>query len=144
MGIPQGSVLSSLLCSFFYGDLERRFGSYTDSPDSVSVFMCIDILLNWVRLTSPLLPPDTVQSYWWLSPCDDESSQGEVISWYDESRFFFPPVLFFMAVLGLLDVVVLCIGHPEYGCFISKDKTMTNFDYDHQIMNVVDQRARRV
>jgi len=35
------------------------------------------------------------------------------------------------------------IGHPEYGCFISKDKTMTNFDYDHQIMNVVDQRARR-
>ena len=49
-----------------------------------------------------------------------------------------------MAVLGLLDVVVLCIGHPEYGCFISKDKTMTNFDYDHQIMNVVDQRARRV
>ena len=36
-----------------------------------------------------------------------------------------------------------CIGHPEYGCFISKDKTMTNFDYDHQIMNVIDQRARR-
>lgn len=38
VGIPQGSVLSTLLCSFFYGDLERQFGSYTDSPDSVGVF----------------------------------------------------------------------------------------------------------
>jgi len=27
-------------------------------------------------------------------------------------------------------------GHPEYGCFISKEKTLTNFDYDYQIMNV--------
>jgi telomerase reverse transcriptase len=27
-------------------------------------------------------------------------------------------------------------GHPEYGCFISRDKTLTNFDYDSQIMNV--------
>ncbi|KAF9446606.1 hypothetical protein P691DRAFT_673176, partial [Macrolepiota fuliginosa MF-IS2] len=33
-------------------------------------------------------------------------------------------------------------GHQEYGCFIAKEKTMTNFDYDHQIMNVVDPRAR--
>ncbi|KAK0450256.1 hypothetical protein EV421DRAFT_1779810 [Armillaria borealis] len=29
-------------------------------------------------------------------------------------------------------------GHPEYGCFISKDKTMTNFDYDHHVLNVTD------
>lgn len=36
VGIPQGSILSSLLCSFFYGDLERQFGSYTESEDSVS------------------------------------------------------------------------------------------------------------
>ena len=24
VGIPQGSILSTMLCSFFYGDLERR------------------------------------------------------------------------------------------------------------------------
>lgn len=28
VGIPQGSVLSSLLCSFFYGDLERNVLSF--------------------------------------------------------------------------------------------------------------------
>jgi telomerase reverse transcriptase len=27
-------------------------------------------------------------------------------------------------------------GHPEYGCFISRDKTYTNFAVDEQIMNV--------
>ncbi|KIJ13438.1 hypothetical protein PAXINDRAFT_81072, partial [Paxillus involutus ATCC 200175] len=31
---------------------------------------------------------------------------------------------------------VMSKGHPEYGCMISKEKTMTNFDYDSQIMNV--------
>jgi len=29
-------------------------------------------------------------------------------------------------------------GHPEYGCLISQDKTLTNFDYDAQIMNVTE------
>lgn len=28
-------------------------------------------------------------------------------------------------------------GHPDYGCFISRDKTLTNFDYDEQVMNVI-------
>ncbi|KAL9714258.1 Telomerase reverse transcriptase [Leucoagaricus gongylophorus] len=95
VGIPQGSVLSSLLCSFFYGDLERQFGSYTDSPDS-TLFRVID---DYLLVTTNLA----------------------------KARSF-------------LDMMNQ--GHPEYGCFISKDKTMTNFDYDHQIMNVVDQRAR--
>jgi len=35
IGIPQGSVLSSLLCSFFYGDLEKRFLKYMTDPHSV-------------------------------------------------------------------------------------------------------------
>jgi hypothetical protein len=29
-------------------------------------------------------------------------------------------------------------GHPEYGCFISQEKTLTNFDHDDQLLNVVD------
>ncbi|KAJ3814103.1 hypothetical protein F5876DRAFT_33727 [Lentinula aff. lateritia] len=28
-------------------------------------------------------------------------------------------------------------GHLEYGCFVSRDKTLTNFDHDEQIMSVV-------
>lgn len=28
-------------------------------------------------------------------------------------------------------------GHPEYGCMISEEKTLTNFDYDAQIMNAI-------
>ncbi|EIM91100.1 uncharacterized protein STEHIDRAFT_49096, partial [Stereum hirsutum FP-91666 SS1] len=29
-------------------------------------------------------------------------------------------------------------GHPEYGCFISRDKTLTNFDHDTQIANIIE------
>jgi hypothetical protein len=34
-------------------------------------------------------------------------------------------------------------GHPEYGCFISKAKTLTNFDFDAEIMNVTQPQQRR-
>ena len=40
VGIPQGSVLSTLLCSFFYGDLERQKLQFTRDPSNVS--MCCD------------------------------------------------------------------------------------------------------
>lgn len=33
-------------------------------------------------------------------------------------------------------------GHLEYGCFISREKTLTNFDYDSQIMNVTSPNQR--
>jgi hypothetical protein len=42
VGIPQGSVLSSLLCSFFYGDLEKRFGAFTEDPHSVCNIFIFD------------------------------------------------------------------------------------------------------
>ena len=35
---------------------------------------------------------------------------------------------------SFLDTMIA--GHPEYGCMISQEKTLTNFDYDVQIMNV--------
>ena len=38
---------------------------------------------------------------------------------------------------------VIMIGHPEYGCFISKEKTLTNFDYDAQGMNITGCRDTR-
>ena len=37
VGIPQGSVLSSLLCSFAYGDLERRKFKFSQDQESVSI-----------------------------------------------------------------------------------------------------------
>ena len=36
VGIPQGSVLSSLLCSFFYGDLEKNHLKFIDDPNAVN------------------------------------------------------------------------------------------------------------
>lgn len=34
-------------------------------------------------------------------------------------------------------------GHPEYGCFVAKDKTLTNFDIpDGNLMNVLDPGVR--
>ncbi|KAF8896298.1 hypothetical protein BD779DRAFT_1385580, partial [Infundibulicybe gibba] len=41
---------------------------------------------------------------------------------------------------GFLDIMNK--GHPEYGCFISKEKTFTNFDYDAQISNVTEPQQR--
>ncbi|KAI6155182.1 hypothetical protein BKA82DRAFT_118534, partial [Pisolithus tinctorius] len=35
---------------------------------------------------------------------------------------------------SFLDVMIK--GHPEYGCMISKEKTVTNFDYGTEIMNI--------
>ena len=55
---------------------------------------------------------------------------------YDEKRYFFfsfSLVYIFMSPFP---------GHPEYGCFISPDKTLTNFDHDDQLLNVVDPSQR--
>lgn len=45
IGIPQGSVLSSLLCSFFYGDLEKTsLRSLIDNDDSILLRLIDDYL----------------------------------------------------------------------------------------------------
>ncbi|KAF8206271.1 hypothetical protein K438DRAFT_1577997, partial [Mycena galopus ATCC 62051] len=33
-------------------------------------------------------------------------------------------------------------GHEEYGCFISTDKTLTNFDYDEHLNSIPHERGR--
>ncbi|KAG6331208.1 hypothetical protein ID866_7880, partial [Astraeus odoratus] len=90
--IPQGSVLSAILCSFLYGDLENKkladFSS-TDNSDSVLLRLIDDYLF----ITTDV---------------------GKARSFLD----------------------IMTKGHPEYGCMISKEKTMTNFDYDTEIMNI--------
>jgi telomerase reverse transcriptase len=44
VGIPQGSVLSTLLCSFFYGDLEKKFFGYTKDPEGVGLAKICGVL----------------------------------------------------------------------------------------------------
>ncbi|OXV06383.1 hypothetical protein Egran_05849 [Elaphomyces granulatus] len=44
-GIPQGSVLSSLLCSFFYGRLEREVLGFLDCDDTILLRLIDDFLL---------------------------------------------------------------------------------------------------
>ncbi|KAL1727287.1 hypothetical protein EV714DRAFT_217590 [Schizophyllum commune] len=34
-------------------------------------------------------------------------------------------------------LTTFAVGHPDYGCFIAREKTLTNFDYDEQVMNVI-------
>lgn len=41
IGIPQGSVLSSILCAFFYGDMEKGFTKFT--KDLNSVYQILDL-----------------------------------------------------------------------------------------------------
>ena len=45
VGIPQGSVLSSFLCSYFYADLERQHLSFLDAPDCLLMRLTDDFLL---------------------------------------------------------------------------------------------------
>ncbi|KAG9006699.1 hypothetical protein FRB93_008431 [Tulasnella sp. JGI-2019a] len=83
VGIPQGSVLSTLLCSFFYGDMEKRKFNFRDDPCNLLLRYVDDYLLVTTKL--PM------------------------------ARKF---------------LEMMTIGHPEYGCFITPDKTLTNFDSD--------------
>ncbi|GAA6058467.1 hypothetical protein JCM3770_002740 [Rhodotorula araucariae] len=81
MGIPQGSVLSSLLCSLFYGDMERTQLGFTNDENST--------LLRYV------------DDFLFIST--DRERAGRFLSVMDH-------------------------GIPEYGCNISAEKRLTNFD----------------
>ncbi|PLW52927.1 hypothetical protein PCANC_05728 [Puccinia coronata f. sp. avenae] len=43
-GIPQGSILSPLLCSLFYADMDRERLAFTKTPDSILVRMIDDFI----------------------------------------------------------------------------------------------------
>ncbi|KAG0659712.1 hypothetical protein C6P46_005071 [Rhodotorula mucilaginosa] len=85
-GIPQGSILSSLLCSLFYGDMEKTRLSFTAADESSGM---LQLLMRYV---------------------DD--------------------FLFVTTDVGLASrfLRVMHAGIPEYGCAISPEKRLTNFD----------------
>ncbi|KAL7279239.1 hypothetical protein ACG7TL_007079 [Trametes sanguinea] len=94
VGIPQGSVLSALLCSFFYGDLERRKFRFTEDDECILMRLIDD----WLLITT---------------------DRSKAIEFYD----------------------MVSSGHPEYGCFISKDKSLLNFEHP-DLVNIVDPRSK--
>lgn len=79
VGIPQGSVLSAILCAYFYGDLESKkladFGSAKD-PQSVRLhFVAVNLLIyRHIRsfcsgssmITYSSLPPEKGPSPFWM------------------------------------------------------------------------------
>ncbi|BGP08731.1 Telomerase reverse transcriptase [Rhodotorula toruloides] len=80
-GIPQGSILSSLLCALFYGDMERRKLAFADDEDSTLLRYVDDFLF---------ISTERERAVRFLSTMSN--------------------------------------GIPEYGCAISPDKRLTNFD----------------
>jgi telomerase reverse transcriptase len=44
VGIPQGSILSTVLCNIFYADLERRKLPFLADPDGVLLRLIDDFL----------------------------------------------------------------------------------------------------
>ncbi|CEL53334.1 Telomerase reverse transcriptase OS=Bos taurus GN=TERT PE=3 SV=2 [Rhizoctonia solani AG-1 IB] len=80
VGIPQGSVLSTLLCAIFYGDLERTKLVFTADPGNVLLRFVDDYLFITTDVTA--------------------------------ARKF---------------LSIMHQGHPEYGCIIAEEKTLTNF-----------------
>lgn len=81
IGIPQGSILSTLLCNFFYGYMEKHELGFTKRQDSVLMRLVDDFLF----ITS------------------DRAVAEQFLR-------------------------KMHAGHPDYGCFVSADKTLINFD----------------
>lgn len=79
-GIPQGSVLSTILCNFFYGDLERNKLPFVSASTGVLLRLIDDFLFITLN-------------------------RGHA------EQF----------------LRVMHAGHPEYGAFVSAEKSLANF-----------------
>ena len=78
VGIPQGSVISTLLCSFFYGDMERRFVKFTEDLQSVNLPSC------WMCYFFADAAIGVTEIYRRLSLHYDESREGQKLLEYDD------------------------------------------------------------
>lgn len=90
IGIPQGSVLSTLLCNYFYGHMEHEELEFTRNADSLLMRLVDDFLF----ITT-------------------DKHKAE--------RF----------------LRKMHAGHAEYGCLVSPDKTLVNFDVSLDGVGVV-------
>lgn len=82
VGIPQGSVLSMILCSFLYGALEKVFEEYSEDIGSVSWNeMSIMTTKSWLQLFTGI-----VQTNRWLYVHHNKLWQSQRILRDDEQR----------------------------------------------------------
>lgn len=96
VGIPQGSILSTVLCSFFYGDLETRDERLRDlrtDPGSVSLCMpycglepwayyLARCYFGWLTTTCSLLPACRRRDNsltWWTEVCSVRRMPGRCV-----------------------------------------------------------------
>ena len=99
-GIPQGSKISSLLCSFCYAALERQYLGFVHQPGSVSpahpyrVQMLTDVLLQ------------------------------RLLRYIDDFLFISDDVH-----LARRFMRTMSKGFKEYGAYVSPGKTLVNFEH---------------
>ncbi|CAK5268459.1 unnamed protein product [Mycena citricolor] len=105
VGIPQGSILSTLLCCFFYGDLEGKVHAFSQDERSTLLRQTDDYLF---------ITADFGKARRFLDVMNRGDSPQSLV----------------------LSIVKRNEGHAEYGCFISQDKTLTNFDYDGHLNSI--------
>lgn len=91
-GIPQGSILSTILCDFYYTDMESKILSFMNRSDSA----CFRLIDDFLYITE-----------------DRESAE----------RF----------------LNVMHGGNPDYGCFVSSNKSLANFE-----VTVLDERIQTI
>ncbi|SCV70113.1 BQ2448_1507 [Microbotryum intermedium] len=110
-GIPQGSVLSSLLCSLFYGDMEQKVLKFTNDPDSVG--QGFEGSVRYIYFT--------------LKSCHIIQL---LLRYVDDFLFITTQKPLAARFLRVMDrgVYQSLPRIPEYGCKISPEKRLTNFD----------------
>lgn len=74
-------MLSTLLCSFFYGDLERRYLQFTARADGVRSFWFGRVVCGLMRCA------DVVAADRRLFVCDDELCGCEAVFGRHEERY---------------------------------------------------------
>ncbi|OWK62961.1 Telomerase reverse transcriptase [Lonchura striata] len=116
-GIPQGSILSTLLCSLFYGDMENKWLSGINQ-DGVLIRLIDDFLL----FTPHLMKARTFLRY---AVRDIVCKVVGIITFYI--------ILLHLHAQSLTVYIcfrTLTTGIPEYGLLINPNKTVVNFPVD--------------
>ncbi|OMO49398.1 reverse transcriptase [Corchorus capsularis] len=117
MGIPQGSVLSTLLCSLYYGHMEK----HVISPFLEKTIEAAAKDIDTLRIVS-------------------DSSKNE----HSSHAFVFPPTYLLVRFIddflfistskeqasGFLSMMLQ--GVPDYNCFMNEEKFCFNFDIERQ------------
>lgn len=113
-GIPQGSVLSTLLCSLYYAKLEKKTLTSFISEDDLLMRLVDDFLL-----VTP--SKETAQTFF------KTMYLGEWNGWVWTTCECIHLTAIFSS-FPISSPSPLFKGHPDWGCFINKSKSLVNFE----------------